>query len=200
MKDQKIYRELFRCFSGIEGFEGWMIAKVTFVSGDASGQKTGQDGETAVITKRRKNFAVMEAQWERMRVRMFLVKPEKSIGETSEAGQSELLPLPETYTEYAAKTFSVEEILKFVSDVGDTNGIHRTDRPVVPGFFMVEWLLEQETKLLSQGNVSVVFRVPAYAGEVVGLWKQDAARKIMAVRLDAATGLQEEILWEMCIF
>lgn len=79
-------RTLFRQFSAIEDYEGWMIGKIRFCSDGKKG-KAGKPNEGrqrvsegACVTKHKRNYAVIEAFSEGCLATMFIIKPDKQRG------------------------------------------------------------------------------------------------------------------------
>ena len=71
--------------------------------------------------------------------------------------------------------FTRQETLDFVIAVGDTNQIHRTEIPVVPGIFIMERILETLPKNVVKFEVS--YRNAVFAGEP--LWLDIEGNKVV---------------------
>ncbi len=67
-----------------------------------------------------------------------------------------------------------EEINTYLDAVNDTNSIHRGDNPIVPGLCMIEHLWRAMGRPLPL-NWDVKFKMPAFAGEVIDVYKNGAA-------------------------
>lgn len=96
-------RMLFREFSAIEDYEGWVIGKLTFCrtlqetwkgNGDAG---VGKISEGVRVKKRRRQYAVMEVYHEGCLATMFLMKPET--GQSSNGSVQESAYVKETACE-----------------------------------------------------------------------------------------------------
>lgn len=179
----KNVRTLFRKFSQIDGFDGWMIGKLCF-------QFEEEEQLPLSIRKQKENYAVLEAASDNLKIQMHILKPQQ--GCNRNAG----FVLPEQSIPVSVRKFTGEEILSFVSEVEDDNWIHRTKNPVVPGFLMAEWLFESGLLPLtaSSGEISMIFRAPAYAWEEIAVYGEDGAHRLFGV-----TEQEERIklLWEL---
>ena len=67
-----------------------------------------------------------------------------------------------------------DEINAYLDAVNDTNSIHRGDNPVVPGLCMVERLWRELDKPMPL-NWDVKFKMPAFAGETIDVYKNGQA-------------------------
>lgn len=68
----------------------------------------------------------------------------------------------------------IPEINAYLEAVDDTNSIHRGEHPVVPGLCMIERLWRELGKPLPL-NWDVKFKMPAFAGEVIDVYKNGSA-------------------------
>lgn len=66
------------------------------------------------------------------------------------------------------------EINAYLDAVDDTNSIHRGENPVVPGLCMIEHLWRALNKPLPL-NWDVKFKMPAFAGEQIDIYKNGAS-------------------------
>ena len=88
------YREICSKFSCIDGFEGWVIAKVELIChGEKNNDRKSLEGKSiygkcmneksAEIVKKKKRFAVLEADG----MRMYLIKPKASGGDSEKRNE-----------------------------------------------------------------------------------------------------------------
>lgn len=174
--DQSLpHQELFRCFSTIENFEGWMIGKMCFCHLGVAEQEKGL--EAAQIKKRKNHYAIVEVRRDAYLAQMLLVKPAQdrckdgfSTGEKERKRNT--LPKPDLWKNgfIGKHTFHREEIIAFVEAVQDANSIHRTERPIVPGLQMVEWFWSISA-LKDWTNCEFSFRTPAYAEQELQVYQ-----------------------------
>lgn len=136
-------KNLYAAFSRVGEFDGWVIAQLSariradyFFDGREGDVKNGTSAE---VKKQKKDFAVIQAEDEGVGVvmKMFLMKPTK---------QEEKIPVA-VCDKLGTLRFESEEILRFVELVQDSNPIHRTENPVVPGLLIWEsiWKMYCET-------------------------------------------------------
>lgn len=69
---------------------------------------------------------------------------------------------------------NIPEINAYLDAVDDTNSIHRGEHPVVPGLCMIERLWRELGKPLPL-NWDVKFKMPAFAGEVIDIYRNGAS-------------------------
>jgi hypothetical protein len=198
--ERKELKKLFRKFSEIKDFDGWVIGKLVFY-------KREKDPEiVCVLKKRREKAAVLEVEGEGLCIEMYLLKPGKAeeksqvwgeketllnVGESQEVQKLQKPQTPqvlqelqkdmifrkygfslENCVEVISKVFSEEEILAFAADVEDENPIHRTQKPVVPGLLLAEWMWVDGK--ISLEEKKIVFHAPAYARETVTVyWEKE---------------------------
>lgn len=80
-------------------------------------------------------------------------------------------------------TISKEEIMDFVNDVGDYNPIHRAAPYVVPGCLLLETLLLHVVCDPTIEKVSMKFKEPVYANQMIDL-VIDESQKILTAKVD----------------
>lgn len=170
-------RNIFRVFCQKKKFDGWVIGKLCFGL-----EYQRHDASCSIITvqKQKKDYAVLEASSSELTIQMHILNPSSGL-----RGEKEFL-MPEHSMWIASKTFSKEEILAFVEEVGDDNWIHWKKEPVVPGALMAEWLWE--SGLLRRNGertlkrtaaedmnfiVEFLFHAPVYAGEKMTVYRDN---------------------------
>lgn len=187
-------KNLFRAFSEVKGFDGWMIGKLYFY------KKENKEGNllSASIVKRKKNFAVIEVTGEGICIQMVVLKPQTipkvydadRMWQTMEYSGSGSLwkktgskekkfNLPEGCAEVASRVFSREEVQIFAEEAGDNNWIHQTERPIVPGLMMAEWLWKMEG--ISLLDKIMIFRKPVYVQEKIVIYQSSLPQCYFAV-------------------
>lgn len=164
-------REMFCGFCERKDYDGYLIGKLSCVRLN----EWSASGEVRV-QKQRKNFVILELQRGKYLLTMTLVHPEPSALHTE--SDQRMTGKPKTEINRTASnpviarhSFTVEEVLEFVKSVGDTNGIHRTADPIVPGLLMAEWYFAvlQSSDWETAG---IRFHAPAYTGQVLCIAKE----------------------------
>lgn len=200
-------REMFRSFSVMKDYDGYLIGKLScirlgqksFVNRDGqnmsgravkkglSERKAGKslDGRNESgmvrVRKEKNNYAVLELQGDQYLLTMTLFRPESFVTDAEsnkrmaqKSKQAKGLTVDDVI---ASRSFAVAEILEFVEAVGDTNGIHRTADPVVPGLLMAEWFFAVLQSATPKGRsmtarVEIRFQMPAYAEQTLCIGKK----------------------------
>lgn len=177
-------RTLFRSFSEIKGFDGWMIGKISIFRNE------GKEAEaTASVVKQKKSIAILEAAEGEIGIRMMVVQPQN----IPQAGSREReFSLPDGSMPQDSRIFQREEILAFAGEVLDHNWIHQTQCPIVPGLLMVEWMWNMNGASLL-GSI-MTFRAPAYAQEEIIIYRDSAEQNYYAVTERQGT---LHLLWEI---
>ncbi|MDE6852579.1 MAG: hypothetical protein K2J67_08840 [Lachnospiraceae bacterium] len=173
-------RRFFRSLSMAKGYDGYLIGKLFCRRLAASNvhSMTAQPealGEVRV-RKQKKNYVILELPGENYLLTLTLVCPSDFSGH-AEPGKMKvrvqntenIMFQPEDVI--GRHTFTPAEILDFVQSVQDTNGIHRTAEPIVPGLLMAEWFFS----ILHPSDweaVELRFHMPAYAGQHLCLCRQ----------------------------
>ena len=165
-------RKFFQAFSEIKGFDNWMIGKIK-IKQKGNGPDIAEKEKYCRIKKRKRHFAVLEAEGQEMRMEVFLLKPDcAKMTEEKKIRKS----LPKDLGKCVSKVFSREEILAFVKETGDDNPIHFSKSPVVPGFLMLEWLWQ-----LGYAAKEMIFYSPVYAQEEVTLYFHQGTKDCYAL-------------------
>lgn len=162
------------------------------------------DNVTMEIVKLRKSYAVICAKLTDENVcyklDMHIMKPNKKTGSAGNGkkesegkdkaiSDNEIIDEQNDLYKFILK-YDKSTILKFVNDVGDYNYIHRTDKPVVPGFLMFEDMLMR----CAGHKVSIIFKNPVYADEKIFVQK-DAGEKMMVFTAVSKDGI---LLFSLC--
>lgn len=178
----KKYRRYFASLSKIEGFKNWVIAKVLFKNDNCERDIVIREcvsDLSAEIKKQRKNYAVLIVKDDRINFEVHLMRivnktkdgfntASVRAGEKSEAEFEEYIQ-HENMNFYDFVVFEKDEILDFVRDVQDKNPIHRTENAVVPGFLMLEYLLERE----AISSCDIKYILPVFEGEKIEIYRND---------------------------
>lgn len=170
---------------------------------EKNGEGMKRDGK-AWVRKRKKNFAVLEASDGVLNIRMYLMKPadlyvwkasERENGErkNSPGGEQEFgrIVTAEEWSHLETVYFTEAMIREFVRDVGDTNPIHQTEQPVVPGGLLLEHLLGRgflEELLSGTGGCRMIFREPLYGMEGMKIYQNRENGELCGFRERAAQG------------
>lgn len=173
--------------------------------------------ETAFVLRKKKNYALLGLLWKQGFILMHLWNP-KFLAEhkedriclvehkedricsakhkTDRIWQDKTdhsFCLPKNCRKVGSKVFSKEEILEFTEKVQDHNWIHQTEKQIVPGFMMVEWLWDIGE--LSLWNKMVVFRAPAYVWEEIELYIDSFYGYYFAITKGTEGNIR--LLWEV---
>lgn len=188
-------RDIFPLFSKRKGFDGWMIVKLHFQTREKMASET--DKKTAVVLKKKKNYAILGLLWKQGLILMHLMMPQflaenKSVVIWQDKTDDSFY-LPESCKKVGSKVFSKEDVLKFTEEIQDYNWIHQTERPIVPGFMMVEWIWEIER--ISLWDKVMIFRAPAYVQEGIELYIDSFSGCYFAIAKGA--GRKNRLLWEV---
>ena len=172
---QKMW-DLFQKFSGIEGYDGWMIGRAEQL--EAEDTRTTEDIKTCVIKKKKKDYIILEAFSQEEGLRLLLIKPSVSNQPERSAGECSM----DGFEPVAERSFTAEEILFFVKETKDTNPIHRTNSPVVPGLMMYEWFISNViSKEEPSGRIQIHFREPLFAGENLMIYRRRDRKEYAAI-------------------
>lgn len=164
-------REMFCAFCEMKDYDNYLIGKLSCV------RMNGWSVSGKIqIQKQRKNFVILELQRGKYLLTMTLVRPKRweQLAESDRTmtwkPKSEINRVISNQV-IARHSFTVEEVLEFVKSVRDTNGIHQTADPVVPGLLMLEWyfavLQSSDWKM-----AEIRFHAPAYTGQVLCITKE----------------------------
>lgn len=162
-----IYRKLVQNFSSMKCFEGWMIAKVDFNVTKPELDKY-INTENIQILRQRKNYSAVMSKTvyngvEYMLI-MHIIKPSGKYTKKNSASD-----ICGTYL-FALK-YTRDDIQQFVQSVGDSNYIHQSARPVVPGFLIFEDIILKTCEERAE-DCTIVFKSPAFADETIDVFKQ----------------------------
>ncbi len=174
------FRKLILDFSQIDGFAGWLIAKVeldmnNFFSKDITPHVVKLSRNYAVINMCKKCFFGIYTFM--CDIIVYLVKP-CDINKIKQNKQIAKNDISEKL--FFRSAYTIEDIENFTNDIGDTNYIHRTDMPIVPGFLMLEQLLSRMfDKVKDTGKflnnrgmyMEITFYNPLYAGETIEIYR-----------------------------
>lgn len=188
------------------------IEKATCINNKISIDETLIINETAISTKllkQCKNYSVISAciiyKNLEYTVVMYIVKP-YSIGnnprdiadkadnleENNFIKQVPAMPFNKQGTYLTRLKYTTEDIKRFTEFTGDKNLLHQTVMPVVPGFLMFGDIIKKELYKYIAGNTQVkfiiYFRNPAFADEVLDVYIEAGAGKIIAVQADGYKG------------
>lgn len=176
----KKYRRYFAALSKIEGFTNWVIAKVRLTENHGGIYESGHEDESilrAGIKKHRKNYAILVTGDAMLNLEVHLIKIiSKNDDGFNSVSVDEGKKSRVEFEEYifhqnmkfvASMEFQKNEIMDFVRDVGDKNPIHSTEKPIVPGFLMLECLLEME----NISSCDIKYILPVVEGEKIEIYK-----------------------------
>lgn len=164
-------REMFCAFCEMKDYDGYLIGKLSCV------RLNGWRASGAVrVQKQRKNFVILELQGKKYLLTMTLFRPKRQVLHTESDKTMTWKPKAEinmviSNHVIARHSFTVEEVLEFVKSVRDTNRIHQTVDPIVPGLLMAEWYFAA-LQSLDWEMVQIRFHAPAYTGQILCILKE----------------------------
>lgn len=186
-----IYRKLVASLTEIKGFDGWMIAKAEFRTEEKRCNILKDTGNNIKFIKMRKVYSVISANIIYNNIEyvliMDIVKPDSISGINtskpvkvagSNAGCTYLFTLK----------YMKDDIGRFTEAAGDSNPIHKTEKPVVPGFLMFEDIISKaynykDTADNMATGYTIYFRNPVFAGDEVEVYRTgNGTGEIMALR------------------
>ena len=138
----RLIRELAKKLSTLKKFVGFVMAEATV--------ERGVFQSSLNILLERKPLTVVELADEGMHLTVSLFKLKETVGSTkvfdAEAPRGSVW-----------KIFSTEEVAEFIREVDDDNEIHRGARPIVPGFLIIETLLN-DPRLIERKKIRLRFK------------------------------------------
>lgn len=158
------FREMLRTFSKLKGYEGWLLAQmswhVTAHSCKESRQNAGaREQETAneiivsqerwqIQEKKKKAFATITlsktGDGYRHEIVVFLIKP-KAGSRSDQQPKSSRIPLAASRSDQQLSppriSFSSSQIEQYLTQTKDYNPIHKGERAIVPGFLILQKIL-----------------------------------------------------------
>lgn len=152
-------------------YDGWVIGRAIYKCTETS----GADRPLRLVEKRCAAYAVLVSDGVRSGYRysleLRLLKPVSRSSEESDAGYA---VSDDMGTAAVHRCFTIEQIITFADRVHDTNSIHRSDNPVVPGLLLLEWIMDEYHICVKDGfGVTIRFRTPVLAGDDVMLYKSN---------------------------
>ena len=186
-------REDFRRFSTMKKYVGYWMGKI-YCQRAVRAVSVSTYGKV-MVRMCRKNYVILELPGEEYTLKVTLFRTKQSARSSQTGERTKRLQASEwkdlQQTEIGRHVFTAEEILNFVISIEDTNEIHRTADPVVPGFQMMEWFL---TFLSAEDwhTWEIRFHGPALAGQELCLCSCSGGYQCIL----AETG---ELLWDCCV-
>lgn len=206
-----IYMGLVASFSKIKGFSGWMIAKAEFKIGETAYAINKTSMAKAAISmefvKQRKNYSVISActtykKLEYMLI-MYIVKPygiSKRGRDIPDKEDSAAEPGRQVLNYLFTLKYTAEDVKRFIEFTGDSNPVHQTATPVVPGFLMFGDITVKELYKYIAGNHQVkfviYFRNPVFADEILEVYTEAGTGKIIAVQADGCNRVMEKTCYK----
>ncbi|OYO91337.1 hypothetical protein C8E03_111106 [Lachnotalea glycerini] len=159
--------------SKFQGFDGWMIGKCSISITTMKENK--ENLPQALLLKKNDRLAVIQVkdrnQEKKGMLKLTLIKPcfLKSVNES----QTNKRGIP-----IRVLTFSQKQVNQFVAYVSDNNPIHKKEIAIVPGFMIVNEIVElvQENiykKIGEDFEIKVRFLLPMKVGDVAELWMEE---------------------------
>jgi len=174
---EMLLTKLERSLSEFQGFGGWMIGKcnLNIMNQLEIKEKNKEDFFKASLLKTNNMLAVFQVYGNQGRlegrIELTLVKPvlTKSIRKRSK---------DKIGKRYGTLVFSLKQVSLFLDSVSDTNPIHTGDDPIVPGFMIINQVVEQAGKIMLKKagdsfKAEVRFLSPMKTGQQSELWIED---------------------------
>lgn len=182
-------RDLAKIIAKVKGgsYDGAMIIKAVWK------REPGADLEEPVILKENRKLLVCKAHYQDASLTVTML-----LGHQVPTGEQLMADRGiETNTDSVAwQRFSRQQVVDFVQEVGDSNPIHQTANPVVPGMLLMDAIKASLPDAMQE--LSLSFRNAVFSTDVLQL-ELDAAEAEGAVLLQAgerAVGQQGNVrLW-----
>ena len=176
----KRFRRYFASLSEVGGFANWVIAKVRLKIENNSCEMDEYEKHSTLsadIKKQRKNYAVLITWDDKITLEVHLIRiTSKNKDSFNSISIHDSGIIEKEFDEYLCRgnmffydsvVFEKSDILDFVQEVGDENPIHSTKNAVVPGFLMLEHLLEKENIM----SCDIKYIQPVFEGEKIEIYK-----------------------------
>lgn len=186
-----IYRKLVASFTEIKGFDGWMIAKAEFKTKKKGYDTLNDTGNNIKFIKMRKSYSVISSNIIYNDIEYTLIMDIAKPGSISGINTGKLAMKSASNVDciylFTLK-YTKDDIRRFTKAAGDSNSIHKPEKPVVPGFLMFEDIISQgynynDTTDNTAAGYTIYFRNPVFADEEVELYRSgNGTGKIIALR------------------
>ncbi|HBA96612.1 MAG TPA: hypothetical protein DCZ23_00740 [Lachnospiraceae bacterium] len=179
----EVYMKLVKNLSKIKGFNGWMIAKAEFKTAQLNNCTAVVQTEKTETLRQRSNYSAIASKAVHNGIEYMLImhiaRPcRDSLAENTAASIS----IKGDYL-FTLK-YTNKDIKQFIKDSGDSNYIHQTNTPVVPGFLIFRDIINKlslekmHESCVNTGQINCImyFKTPAFADESIDLFKTDNSR------------------------
>ena len=196
-----IYRKLVAGLTQIESLDGWMIVRMEFKTGEKGFSILKDTGNNIKFIKMRKAYSVISANIIYNNIEYALIMDIVKPGSISGINSSKAVMPAAGGADYVylfTLKYTKDDIRGFIEAAGDSNPIHKADKPVVPGFLLFEDIILKEcgykgTMDNMAAGYAVYFRNPVFAGDEVEVYRvNNGTGEIIALR-DGILAMQAEI-------
>ena len=156
-------RELARKFSALKEISGDVTAEMEFTRGKFT--------EGVEILKSHRNMKLICASKSNVKISVKFITPQKKI---RAAIGTRIQSDKKTW-----RTFTASEVENFIDEVDDTNEIYKLNPPIVPGFLILESILNHE-KFSAANTLKLKFKHFITAGEPLTLQLDDKKSVILS--------------------
>lgn len=169
--------KLERALSEFQGFEGWLIGKcnVRIANQLEVKGKNKEEFFKASLLKRNNMLAVFQVYGNHgnLEGKLALTLIKTDLTNSSRRGLN-----GKRGEMYGTLVFSSEQVSRFLDSVSDSNPIHKGDDAIVPGFMIMNQVVEQAGEELHKKTgenfkTEVRFLSPMKTGQPAELWKED---------------------------
>lgn len=153
-------RDLAKIIAKVKGgsYDGAMIIKAVWK------KEAGADSEEPVILKENRKLLVCKAQYHAASLTVtMLLGHQVPTGEQQMAARGTV----EDIDSVAWQSFSRQRVVDFVQEVGDSNPIHQTVNPVVPGMLLMDAIKASLPNGLQE--LSLSFRNAVFSSDILQL-------------------------------
>lgn len=178
---------LEKVLSGLPGYPGWMIGSCRFsFRKEAGGNKLGQMQHSCDLKVLRSDARLAEVEIrnltteDQLRVMLVNAASGTETDQKTTGKQHRDIRLPSSWKESEAFLVTREAIDTYLKESRDGNLIHRGEKAVVPGFLLVNRLLEGYEDCIV---ASVRFYLPLRCGETARLVEQKTREYSRTVEL-----------------
>lgn len=154
-------RDLAKIIAKVKGgsYDGAMIIKAVWK------KEAGADSEEPVILKENRKLLVCKAQYHAASLTVtMLLGHQVPTGEQPDAGAFAVEGMQD---ECLWQSFSRQRVVDFVQEVGDSNPIHQTVNPVVPGMLLMDAIKASLPNGLQE--LSLSFRNAVFSSDILQL-------------------------------
>lgn len=180
--------ELAKIMAKVKGgqYDGAMIIKAVWEL------EAGAGSQEPVILKENRKLLVCKAHWQGESLTVTMLLGHQVPADSQVMVEADMLydMLHDVADKAAWEAFPRQRVVDFVQAVGDSNPIHQTENPIVPGMLLMENIIDS----LPEGvqEVSLSFRKAVFANDVLHLQLRAAGAEPVAAESVAAESVAAE--------